>query len=317
MFRHFISNGHKYIPVHAKRNLSTIAKRYYAIRAPPPPPPKQTNTPSVPAMLAVASMGFAAYWQLVKSREGKTMPRRKEYTTVEEEEALRQKRLEEVQAKRGRPLKPIPAFSPDEVTVVFFVGGPGAGKRTQSEKLAKEYGFVHLSVGDLLRTELEKGERSKYKDVVTEYILREKLTVPMEATIPLLEEAMRAAIAEGKPARFLIDGFPRKLDQAIKFEEMVVSPRLMIHFECPETVMLQRSVAGSSEEESKAGATHNNDIEMFKRRLNMYQGSAEPVFEKFEKENKLRKITCDQPIDKVSENIKSLLVEQLDEKKTV
>jgi UMP-CMP kinase len=74
------------------------------------------------------------------------MPRRKETTTVAEEEALKQKRLAEVKAKReAQQAKPVPAFSPDEVTVVFVLGGPGAGKGTQCENLTKDYGFVHLS----------------------------------------------------------------------------------------------------------------------------------------------------------------------------
>ena len=38
--------------------------------------------------------------------------------------------------------------------VVFVLGGPGAGKGTQSQLLAKEYGFIHLSAGDLLREEV-------------------------------------------------------------------------------------------------------------------------------------------------------------------
>lgn len=55
--------------------------------------------------------------------------------------------------------------------------------------------------------------------------------MPMEVTIKLLENAMRGALAEGRSregwsseegsGRFLIDGFPRKMDQALKFEETV------------------------------------------------------------------------------------------------
>lgn len=50
------------------------------------------------------------------------MPRRKETTTYEEEEALKQKRIAERKAKKDQELKPIPAFSPEEVTVVFVLG---------------------------------------------------------------------------------------------------------------------------------------------------------------------------------------------------
>lgn len=52
----------------------------------------------------------------------------------------------------------------------------------------------------------------------------------MEVTIKLLENAMRAAIESaggaGKESRFLIDGFPRQMDQAVKFDESVRSPSL-------------------------------------------------------------------------------------------
>lgn len=50
------------------------------------------------------------------------MPRRKETTTYAEEEALKQKRIAERKAKKEQELKPIPAFSPEEVTVVFVLG---------------------------------------------------------------------------------------------------------------------------------------------------------------------------------------------------
>lgn len=53
--------------------------------------------------------------------------------------------------------------------------------------------------------------------------------VPMEVTVKLLENAMRTALEEGHPSegwadgkgRFLVDGFPRKMDQALKFDEDV------------------------------------------------------------------------------------------------
>lgn len=53
----------------------------------------------------------------------------------------------------------------------------------------------------------------------------------MEVTVKLLEHAMAAALKEGRTGegwanghgRFLVDGFPRKMDQAIKFDEEVCS----------------------------------------------------------------------------------------------
>lgn len=58
-----------------------------------------------------------------------------------------------------------PAFSPDQVSVVFVLGGPGAGKGTQCEKLVKDYSFVHLAAGDLLRAEQNR-EGSEFGELI-------------------------------------------------------------------------------------------------------------------------------------------------------
>lgn len=69
--------------------------------------------------------------------------------------------------------------------------------------------------GDLLRAEQER-PGSQYGELIKTYIKEGKI-VPMEVTIALLENEM---LASGQD-RFLIDGFPRKMDQALKFEEAV------------------------------------------------------------------------------------------------
>ena len=42
-------------------------------------------------------------------------------------------------------------------TVYCFLGGPGCGKGTQCSRIVEEFGFVHLSAGDLLRSEVARG----------------------------------------------------------------------------------------------------------------------------------------------------------------
>jgi UMP-CMP kinase len=64
MFRNIIRSSNKLALANAKRNAS---HRLYSTA-----PSNKSNKPSVPAMLAVASMGFAAYYQIVQSREGKS-----------------------------------------------------------------------------------------------------------------------------------------------------------------------------------------------------------------------------------------------------
>jgi len=74
--------------------------------------------------------------------------------------------------------------------VVFVLGGPGSGKGTQCAKLVEDYGFTHLSAGDLLRDEVKS--RSEI-GVVCETLMKEGKLVPMEVTIGLLKTAMKKA----------------------------------------------------------------------------------------------------------------------------
>lgn len=108
---------------------------------------------------------------------------------------------------------PTPTFSPDSVSVIFILGGPGSGKGTQCAKLVSGYGFTHLSAGDLLRAEQDRPE-SEFGNLIKEYI-KEGTIVPMEITVKLLENAMRAVLDEKKGkddedgernGKFLIDG---------------------------------------------------------------------------------------------------------------
>lgn len=85
-----------------------------------------------------------------------------------------------------------------------MLGGPGAGKGTQCANMVRDYGFKHLSAGDLLREEQDR-PGSEFGDMIKEYI-RNGQIVPMEVTIQLLENAMTATMEKEEKKRFLIDG---------------------------------------------------------------------------------------------------------------
>lgn len=103
-----------------------------------------------------------------------------------------------------QPNRSKPLFSSDDVTVIFVLGGPGAGKGTQCANLVRDYGFKHLSAGDLLRAEQDR-EGSQFGDMIKEYI-RDGKIVPMEVTVQLLENAMQETIDETGNKLFLVDG---------------------------------------------------------------------------------------------------------------
>ena len=80
------------------------------------------------------------------------------------------------------------------------------------------------------------------------HYIKEGKVVPMEVTIALLKNAMEEELGkrtqgdgwEGGKGRFLIDGFPRKMDQALKFDEDVKQAEAVLFFTTTEDVMLKR-----------------------------------------------------------------------------
>lgn len=80
-------------------------------------------------------------------------------------------------------LSPLPTS-----TIIFILGGPGAGKGTQCQNLVKEFNFTHLSAGDLLREERQR-PNSPYGELINDYIANGQI-VPMEITIALLHQVL-------------------------------------------------------------------------------------------------------------------------------
>lgn len=137
----------------------------------------------------------------------------------------------------------------------------------------------------MLREE-QKREGSKYGELIQSYI-RDGLIVPMEVTIALLENAMKESIEKDNKTRFLIDGFPRKMDQADKFEETVVESKFVLYFTCSEETLLERLL--------KRGETSgrvDDNIESIKKRFRVFKETSFPVIEAFEKKNKVRQVRC-------------------------
>lgn len=185
-------------------------------------------------------------------------------------------------APAAAPEKDTPRFDASKVTVVFVLGGPGAGKGTQCARLVQDYGFVHLSAGDLLRAEQQR-PGSQYGAMIADYIKEGKI-VPMEVTVALLSNAIAEALdkqgatdaghsipdehkakwSDGK-GRFLVDGFPRKMDQAIKFDESVCPSQFVLFLQCSEEVMLERLL-----ERGKTSGRADDNIESIKKRFRTY-----------------------------------------------
>lgn len=211
--------------------------------------------------------------------------------------------LEEAPSDADSKQENKPAFTSDQVSVVFVLGGPGAGKGTQCAKLVKDYQFVHLSAGDLLRAERNR-EGSKYGELISHYI-KEGLIVPQEVTVALLKQAIRENYENGK-TKFLVDGFPRKMDQAITFENQIVPSKFTLFFDCPEKVMLERLL-----ERGKTSGRDDDNIESIKKRFRTFVDTSMPVVDYFDKQSKVVKLSCDHPVDEVYKKVQEAVERRL------
>ncbi|KAI9714465.1 MAG: hypothetical protein M1820_000426 [Bogoriella megaspora] len=200
------------------------------------------------------------------------------------------------------PTRSKPLFSDAKTTVIFVLGGPGAGKGTQCANLVRDYGFKHLSAGDLLREEQDR-EGSEFGQMIKDFIKDGKI-VPKEVTIQLVENRMVEAEKENK-TRFLIDGFPRQMDQALAFEEKVCRSKLTLFFDCPEEEMQRRLL-----DRGKTSGRSDDNLESIKKRFRTFVETSMPVVDMFDQEGRVVKVNAAQTPEAVYEETRSKLKER-------
>ena len=98
--------------------------------------------------------------------------------------------------------------------VVFVVGGPGSGKGTQCAKIVEKYGCTHLSTGDLLRAEVASGSE---KGKALSAIMNEGGLVKTTDLLELVSAAMKKTVG----AKYLLDGFPRNMENINTWDEVM------------------------------------------------------------------------------------------------
>jgi len=100
---------------------------------------------------------------------------------------------------------------------VVLLGAPGAGKGTQAERVVATFGLPHISTGEILRAAVAAG--TELGAQAQQYMQAGKL-VPDEVVVGIIRERL----AEPDAARgFLLDGFPRTLQQAAALDDMLAA----------------------------------------------------------------------------------------------
>jgi UMP-CMP kinase len=191
--------------------------------------------------------------------------------------------------------------------VIFVLGGPGAGKGTMCAKLVEDYGFVHLSAGDLLRAERKRG--GEQADLINNYIKEGKI-VPNEITCSLIKAAMESSSCK----KFLVDGYPRNEDNRSGWDKMIgdsVDVVAVLYFDCPERILVERI----EERGRLAGENRRADdnAEAMVKRLKVYKEETGPVIDYYDHRGKTIRVNTGADRDQVYAQVKRAvdpLVEQ-------
>ena len=212
---------------------------------------------------------------------------------------------------------------------IFIMGAPGSGKGTISAKIKDEFNLNHISTGDIFRENISKG---------TELGLQAKaysekgLLVPDEITNKMVKDFLNN-LADKKNG-YLLDGYPRTLDQALAFEEMTAGTDLAVDKIIAmdvDTEVLTRRITGRRSCK-KCGEIYNiytkapkvenvcdvcgNELsqrkddneESLKIRLAEYAKNTEPVIAYYEKKGMVSTIDAStKTIDEIWSEVKDVL----------
>ena len=182
------------------------------------------------------------------------------------------------------------------LNLVLF-GPPGAGKGTQSEKLIRKYHLVHLSTGDLLRSQIASGTELGLQ---AKKLMDQGLLVPDEVVIGMIESKLRDN--QAAPG-FIFDGFPRTVLQAEALD------RLLSHYQAPITTMIALIV---NDEElirrllkrgETSGRPDDRDEATARRRVGVYNKETRPVADYYSRQDKFAAINGIGDIDEIFETI--------------
>lgn len=183
---------------------------------------------------------------------------------------------------------------------ILLIGPPGAGKGTQGERLAQRLDIEHLAAGDLLRAEVEAGSPIGTK--VADLMSRGEL-VPDEVILELLIPRVLAAAADGG---YLLDGFPRSVEQAREARKLAertdAAPNAVIYLDAPRDELVRRILARAEIE----GRSDDNP-ETVGTRLQVFDEATRPLVAHYRERGLLRVVNANQDEDAVTEAIMSVL----------
>ena len=205
---------------------------------------------------------------------------------------------------------------------ILLLAPPAAGKGTQSELLEKQYGIMHISTGNLLR---EASMRDDSFGNSLKEILKTGKLVSDEIVLELLNNKFHDVSSNG----FLLDGFPRNINQAIELDKILKESNLeldYVFFLDVDSRILEKRITGrrmcktcgkiyNIYSFNKTNCLCGGELyqredyteEAFRIRYKTYLEATLPLVEYYQNHGILHKIDASLTIDEVNKEITSII----------
>ena len=174
---------------------------------------------------------------------------------------------------------------------LLFLGPPGAGKGTQAALLSEANSYLHLSTGELLRTEIDLGTHlgKKVKDIMNKGEL---------VSDQLVLEIVRKKLDNDNKG-WILDGYPRNLYQVDSLNEVLMNINqpleIVFYLDIPDEVLIKRLLIRGRKDDNE---------ETIKTRLKIYKENTEPLIEYYKDLSLLEYINADNDLKTISADIK-------------
>ena len=184
---------------------------------------------------------------------------------------------------------------------IIFFGPPGAGKGTQAKIISKSLNISHLSTGDVLRERIKKEDElgNELKDIISSGKL---------VSDEILNRIVKEKIENESRNGFLLDGYPRTLDQAFflnnLLKQLSVNLDYIIDLNIDFTILKQRILKRAELEKRE-----DDELSVINTRFNEYLKSTKKVSDFYRQSNPdlFYEIDANLQIDEITEKIKKIL----------
>lgn len=189
--------------------------------------------------------------------------------------------------------------------IITILGAPGSGKGTQANLLAEKLGVRSISVGELLRKEVQ--ENTKYGKTANEYMIQGKW-VPSSITIEVLKKELENIdLKKG----VVIDAFPRLLEEKALLDNYLKSKGYRLDFvfnlivndeECLNRIRNRRNQKGAKQTIRK-----DESDEITKKRISLHHETVKEILQTFKKEKLLHNIDGNRGIGEIQADMYEII----------